>query len=158
MRRGVSLVGAALCGVAVGAFLGADLHVDMTVPERVFVVADGRRLESGAHVERRPASRRDLTGVFYAGDGRFHVDRDGLRAAIDAPDPFFLAPMVRRDRDGEPDGFRLSGIPEGSLAWELGFRNGDIVRPPPRDAERSKPRPAEVLRRGAPVRLGYEVR
>ncbi|MCB9679152.1 MAG: hypothetical protein H6737_28880 [Alphaproteobacteria bacterium] len=153
--RSLSLVAAALCGVAVGAFLGADLHVDMTVPERVFVVADGRRLESGAHsLKRRLDFHRDFGGVSYVGKDRFYVDRYGLRAAIGAPDSFFVAPMGVWD----PQGHRLSGVREGSLAWELGFRNDDLVRPMARDAEETVQRPLEFVLRGEPIRVAYEVR
>ena len=121
----VVLVGSTLAGVALGAVIGAELHIDIAVPpSAVTVVAPAAPIQAIPEVpttpvraERRESRRRRVTRR------TIRVDRQ----AVLEPDLSMGRALLHRDPAGDFDGYRLSAIRRGSLADRYGFENGDVV-------------------------------
>ncbi|MCB9679151.1 MAG: hypothetical protein H6737_28875 [Alphaproteobacteria bacterium] len=130
------LVGSTLLGVAVGALIGAELHVDVTVPEAVVerhtlhvaIEADEAQAQrTEARDARRSVEERERR---ERRERRRHTDAEVSRAELDALGddlPRLGRALLHRGPDGEFDGYRLSAIRSDTLGDRVGLQNGDIV-------------------------------
>jgi type II secretory pathway component PulC len=131
MRRVVFLAGAAALASAWTCGGGGDEEID-ALRERVAVLeaqVAALQTELTSHEHARVPRVDTPPPVEVAAWVR--VDPDGpvvLRELVDTEQLLRVARFVpHRGPDGEPDGFRVSGVRAGSPVSQLGFANGDIL-------------------------------
>ncbi|MEL6346722.1 MAG: type II secretion system protein GspC [Myxococcota bacterium] len=69
------------------------------------------------------------SGVSKVGDNKYVVDQDTFDRLLENPEQLYTQVRVvpHKNKDGEIDGYRLSGIRRKSFFYQLGVKNGDIV-------------------------------
>lgn len=99
--------------------------------------SDGRREYISLDEDDRPAPTRSTPSTGGSGDDQimqesedsYVIDRQLFDASLQDLDA--LSRMARaiphKDSNGQPDGFRLSGVRRDQLLYNLGIRSGDII-------------------------------
>ncbi len=112
-------------------------------------------------------------GVEQVSDNRYRVSRDTFDKNINDLESISRMgrALLHRGPDGEFDGYRLSSIRRGSLAEQLGIKNGDVIHSVNGESLNSMQAAMnayntmrsqssfcfEITRRGAPTELCYDV-
>lgn len=140
-----------------------------------YVTMDGGRVRSIASDEPSSGETSDETdGVREVTEGKYEVSRELFEKNINDLESISRMgrALLHRGPDGEFDGYRLSAIRRGTLADQLGIKNGDIIHSVNGEPLNSVQAAMnayntmktqtnfcfEISRRGSPTQLCYDVR
>lgn len=139
-----------------------------------YVTMDGALVRSTASSEPSSDDGADSGEVREVADGKYEVSKETFDKNINDLEGISRMgrALLHRGPDGEFDGYRLSAIRRGTLADQLGIKNGDIIHSvngEPLNSVQSAMNAYntmksqsnfcfEISRRGSPQQLCYDVR
>lgn len=71
----------------------------------------------------------DDSGIEKTGDNKYTVEQEVIDQILENPEKLYsqIRVVPHKDKNGEIDGYRVSGVRRKSFFYKLGVKNGDIV-------------------------------
>ena len=138
-----------------------------------WLVVDAEGMTAAAPSETTGEGEPTAEGITQTGENKYQISRDVFDKNINDLESISRMgrALLHRGADGEFDGYRLSSIRRGSLAEQIGIKNGDVIHSVNGEPLNSVQAAMnayntmkgqsqfclEVSRRGSPTELCYDV-
>jgi general secretion pathway protein C len=113
-----------------------DAKIEVIEPEYVWIRRNNQLEVLQLHGEKKAAggtpkkenSKSDDSGVSKSGKDKYIVDQSVFDELLQNPEKLYSQiRATEHKKDGEVDGYRVSGIRRKSIFYKLGIKNGDVI-------------------------------
>jgi len=114
-----------------------DAKIEVIEPEYVWIRRNnqlevlrlfGEKNETGKTSAKPKSKGDDDSGVSKSGKDKYTVDQEVFDELLQNPEKLYTQiRATEHKKDGEVDGYRVSGIRRKSIFYKLGIKNGDVI-------------------------------
>ena len=114
-----------------------DAKIEVIEPEYVWIRRNnqlevlrlfGEKNDAGTAATKPKSKSNDDSGVAKSGKDKYTVDQEVFDELLQNPEKLYTQiRATEHKKDGEVDGYRVSGIRRKSIFYKLGIKNGDVI-------------------------------
>ena len=114
-----------------------DAKIELIEPEYVWIRRNGQleviqlfgeKKATTSSSATKPKAKSDDSGVEKSGKDKYTVDQAVFDELLQNPEKLYTQiRATEHKKDGEVDGYRVSGIRRKSIFYKLGIKNGDVI-------------------------------
>lgn len=114
-----------------------DAKIEVIEPEYVWIRRNnqlevlrlfGEKNDAGTAAAKPKSKSNDDSGVAKSGKDKYTVDQEVFDELLQNPEKLYTQiRATEHKKDGEVDGYRVSGIRRKSIFYKLGIKNGDVI-------------------------------
>lgn len=114
-----------------------DAKIEVVEPEYVWIRRNnqlevlrlfGEKNNAGTASKKPKSKSDDDSGVSKSGKDKYTVDQEVFDELLQNPEKLYTQiRATEHKKDGEVDGYRVSGIRRKSIFYKLGIKNGDVI-------------------------------
>ncbi|MAA78048.1 MAG: hypothetical protein CL916_02225 [Deltaproteobacteria bacterium] len=114
-----------------------DAKIEVIEPEYVWIRRNnqlevlrlfGEKAQAGTTSKKNTNKSDDDSGVSKSGKDKYTVDQEIFDELLQNPEKLYTQiRATEHKKDGEVDGYRVSGIRRKSIFYKLGIKNGDVI-------------------------------